>query len=454
MKRKLSLILALCLCVGLTACNSDKPKDAADLMNRAMSVQEEPNYRTEGELTMTVSMEGSGLTFEMPVTMAVDGAVMGDKSYARMDTSTNLMGQEVSTSNRTYIDGNTVYTLSSEDNVWVVSDKDSATEGTNVTGLLEKLGDSSNFEGADMSHEDGAYQVTVSIADIMGEDGLGNLFDFGDLAPSEEASADIEQALGSGELVYVVSEDYYLQSVSLSGVEYSGDYEEEGLSYTAGISMEMSFQFSDYGSVTDADVMVPAEALESSGQVSSDSVSEETVSDEGTSLTGEEDRPAISSAELGDYIGSYNGVSLLPGAYNLTLFEDEFQWDDADSGEYSFFPLTGRANDSVSLYVWDYDDSGLLSGALDAVYSYEFDIIDVSDDNLPDVTFNGLTWGASESEIREAYGEPSYEYASDGYWSVDYDVTSLLNDGIDYELSFSGDEAGVNNVGLRHYQYQ
>lgn len=171
-------------------------------------------------------------------------------------------------------------------------------------------------------------------------------------------------------------------------------------------------------------------------------------------MTGEEDRPAISSAELGDYIGSYNGVSLLPGAYNLTLFEDEFQWDDVDSGEYSFFPLTGKANDSVSLYVWDYDDSGLLSGALDAVYSYEFDIIDVSDDNLPDVTFNGLTWGASESEIREAYGEPSYEYASDGYWSVDYDVTSLLNDGIDYELSFSGDEAGVNNVGLRHYHYQ
>lgn len=120
----------------------------------------------------------------------------------------------------------------------------------------------------------------------------------------------------------------------------------------------------------------------------------------------------------------------------------------------SFLPLSSRNNDYVDLYLNDFQDTGELPGLFEAVYSYEFNIVSVYDESLPDVTFNGMTWGASRDDIVTAYGEPDYTYSDEsGYWSVEFDVTELVNDGVDYSLSFTGDDNGVNGFRVSHYSF-
>lgn len=163
---------------------------------------------------------------------------------------------------------------------------------------------------------------------------------------------------------------------------------------------------------------------------------------------------SVNAASLGDYMGCYNGTNLVPGAFTIELFEDEFYWDESDVGQYSFLPLSSRNNDYVDLYLNDFQDTGELPGLFEAIYSYEFNIVSVYDESLPDVTFNGMTWGASRDDIVAAYGEPDYTYSDEsGYWSVEFDVTELVNDGVDYSLSFTGDDNGVNGFRVSHYSF-
>lgn len=460
MKKALSFLMAGLMAFSLAACGTSGPKTAEDLMTLVMENPAD-NYELSGKINMTVSMAGGGLSFEMPMDIAMTGAICGENSVAQSVVSASILGQEMEESVKAYLYDGQAYVLDSSENTWTVGSQDTTDGVMELNGLMDKFCNPEQFAKAELDHADGVYTVTASIVDILGEEGSEEFFNFDDMLPSDEASNDISSALSAGKLTYVINEDYQLESIVMDETEGTQTYEENGASYEGTVSLGMSFEFANYGGVKDEDVTPPEEAL-TAGTSSQDTTESQTddfvdASDMTASSAGlYTEHPAVSAnaAALGDYLGSYNDTNLVPGAFTLKLFEDEFYWDEADEGEYSFLPMYSRNNEYVSLYLNDFQSTGELPGLFEAVYSYNFDISSAGDQGLPNVNFNGLTWGASRDDIIGAYGEPTYTYSSDsGYWSLDYDVTDIVGDGVDYELSFTGNDSGVTGFSVQHYDF-
>ena len=462
MKKALSFLMAGLMVFSLAACGSSGPKNAEELMTLVMENPAD-NYELSGEINMTVSMAGGGLSFEMPMDIEMTGAICGENSVAQSVVSASILGQDMEESVKAYLYDGQAYVLDSSTNTWSAGSQDTVDGVMELSGLMDKFCTPEQFADADMEHADGTYTITASILDVLGEDGSAEFFNFDGMMPSDEASNDIGSALSEGVLTYIVNEDYQIESIVMDTTEGTQTYEENGASYEGTVSLAMSFEFMNYGEVKDEDVTPPDEALSASDDKSSGMTEEELPPVDEPDVSGSEstagiytDHPEVSvnAASLGDYMGCYNGTNLVPGAFTIELFEDEFYWDESDVGQYSFLPLSSRNNDYVDLYLNDFQDTGELPGLFEAVYSYEFNIVSVYDESLPDVTFNGMTWGASRDDIVTAYGEPDYTYSDEsGYWSVEFDVTELVNDGVDYSLSFTGDDNGVNGFRVSHYSF-
>lgn len=463
MKKALSFLMAGLMVCSLAACGSSGPKTAEDVMRLVMENPAD-NYELSGEINMTVSMAGGGLSFEMPMDIEMTGAICGENSVAQSVVSASILGQDMEESVKAYVYDGQAYVLDSSTNAWSAGNQDTMDGVMELSGLMNKFCTPEQFAGADMEHADGTYTITASILDVLGEDGSAEFFNFDGMMPSDEASNDIGTALSEGMLTYIINEDYQVESIVMDTTEGTQTYEEDGASYEGTVSLAMSFAFTNYGGVTDEDVTPPEEALTAASSVEQDAVmdsSEESTETSDASANSEPtgvytEHPAVSAnvAAIGDYLGCYNGTNLVPGAFTIELFEDEFYWDESDVGQYSFLPMTSRNNDYVDLYLNDFQDTGELPGLFEAVYSYDFNIVSVYDESLPNVTFNGLTWGASKDDIIAAYGEPTYSYSDDsGYWSMEFDVTDIVADGVDYALSFNGDASGVNGFGVSHYSF-
>ena len=154
-----------------------------------------------------------------------------------------------------------------------------------------------------------------------------------------------------------------------------------------------------------------------------------------------------------DFYGSIDGVGF---DLNGTDFEATFGghgWtlNESDSGVYMFISAENPAYSGMDLYLYPAEYSDVDSGkaAVDDIQSEGFIGYHVSvkyADAVPDMTWCGLTFGASVDDVIAAYGEPSTSDSIGTYELMRYFIT----DDIALEFYVYADE-GLQAVDLTAY---
>lgn len=496
MKRRISLILISCfLLTLLCGCGLFRPQNAEALMEKVSEVENGSNFHMEGAINMNLSMTAEGATLDAPIDILFEGDANGDDSHVTSDLSMTAMGQTQTMSVETYSDGRKLYQKDEESGSWKY--KDSVGDSfTNTNKFVEHFIEAGIFENADMEFSDDTYTVTVDMKEFNDEKNIDAIFNLSEVVPSG-TGVDYEPAFENGSLVYTIDSDFYLQSLEMEGVS-SDTFE-----------MNMVIEMSDYGEIDEDDVVVPSDVTDTATSVDDDTTSPE--DDENVGATPPKDNASIddgmmvdpsddisgnstpsntvpdnaipdtgvgseestttgttpptgettgsqapssgSTAVTSDILGSYNGQPLYPGTFTADLFLAEFTWDSSELEQYSFVPLYGIDNRMNYLYLYDKDGTGTETGIMNAVYGYEFEVLDVTDTNsLPNVTFGGLTWGASIDQVMSVYGtDTDSSYIGDDFWTIEYDISNQFSDGGLYLLRFSGTNEGVSGFSLNHF---
>lgn len=462
MKKFFAGAMAICLSFVLCSCGSldifdSGPKNASDLMNKVQESLTEKNYALDGSLEMGISVESSGFSLNIPIEISVNGKVNGDESFSKMSIAASVLGQNTTEEIEVYKTKDKIYT--NDGNQWIVSDAEESTEkpleSDNVLSGFLAL---DAFSEADMTVNDNLYTVELPMSEIDKND-LIELFSFGTNGDSIVTEGDMAKALSEGTLVYVVEKDgknYFLQSIVMDDVTCEIKSEDTGVGYPMDISIGFEFNLSDHGSITKEDVAVPDNAIEEAAEKQN-----EPDQNLPTNTTSEDKITGSSSDELtanseNSVFAVYGTRVLTPGSVGVDFFSNEFSYDENDIGEYSFLPLEYKANNYVNLYLYGSDPDSSENILSDKIYGYKFSTIpdELSSGNLPKVSFGNVSWGSSKDSVKKEFGDPDHDYASDGYWSLSYDLGDLLNDGATYTLEFAGyDETGVHSMALNYYKF-
>lgn len=142
---------------------------------------------------------------------------------------------------------------------------------------------------------------------------------------------------------------------------------------------------------------------------------------------------------------SFEGRVLdLPFDYSILT---EAGWKAVDDGEYSFLVMKNDNYDG-EIYVYGNDYSGkeadLIAGGV-----FGIDCSVGGNDKRPDMTIAGLTWGASDEDVKTALGEPEYFSSSPYGTSYDYTVKDA-SAGMEYDISVRVDKSeGLSEIDVR-----
>lgn len=456
MKRILVGALAVCLSLSLCGCSdmfgmfSPKPKDAAALMERVQSSMAEGNYALDADLSMEVSVESSGFSLALPIELSMDGTVNGDNCHYTTSVSASVFGQDMSQVVESYQTKDKVYTKEGEQ--WSVKENSENTEESNK--LLSNFCATDFFAEAEMTSEDSSYTVTLPMEKIDQEQ-LLNLFEFNQLDEAGISAEEMSEALSKGTLTYVVDQvekDYFLRSITMDEVACTINRTENGVDYSMDLSIGFAFNFSKYGEITEEEVSVPAEVVESAASVGNLPIAEEFLDDNTQEPNNEKSADSSSDAKF----AVYGGQTLVPGSFTVDSLLDDFSYNEADLGEYSFLPMEYKANDNVQLNVFGSNPNSSKDILTQNIHGYKFSTIPdaLNSPVLPDVSFGSITWGSAQDDVRREFGEPSSDYSSDGYWSLTYELGDVFADGSSYSLEFAGyDDTGVHSMALNYFNF-
>lgn len=415
------------------------------VMSKVQSNMKYGNYVVDGVITMDFVTKDGDESVNVPLNMNISGEVNGKLSHSVVDVTTSVFDDTVTSMTETYTDGDVGYSLDSTTNVWLKTDL-SETNGA-ITTFVEQFYAADNFRKAKMKKMNDSYIIELKISDLSNMSSMYELFNFGDLSGNELFNTDINKALVNGKFIFTVDNQYRLTKITMQDVNYDISYTENDEIIDTSISMNMNVEFDKYNQVNA--IEIPSDVLELATEVISHD-------NKSSSITPVQNRPIVSgdAVNMGDYFGSYNGVNLCPGKSNIDNFNDDFYWKEDDLDFYSFIPMVYKNNDCVSLFLYDYDNSGNLGSALSAIYGYELSVMHglETSGELPSITFNGLTWGASYQDVKNVYGEPTFDYV-DGknYWSVNYDVSKYFIGSDSYSLTISGsNDFGANSFAVKH----
>lgn len=495
MKKKfLALGLAAAMCFSLAGCAIEIPgmggaKTASDVIEKYVEKMEaeEANYHVDLDMEFEIAAKGDGMSIELPIGMEMSMDVLGDNMHGDMNMSMSFMGQEMESNAEVYVEAGrktiSTYSYDDENGYWTVTEEDQGADlATGLSDLNTKA-----FEDAEMEHDSkkGTYTITQSFGDFAK---YSNVYDsmeemYGDMASM--MSMDPEDFLDEwedAEVIYVFDKDFYLTSVEITGCEFSDTMEEDGVELDVTVSLSMSFEYSDYGEIEEDDVEVPKKVKEEAVPSLTMELDEDNYhvtingeeygnldedwdydfdedpedinygGNEGMDPeSGEEDIDpgfSVNPAAGNDVYGSYNGVALtgLGDSWSRTFGADGWEFDTDE--DYSFIVITNDSYPGVEAYMYNENRSTTTAAQIeqDGFYGYSIDCSWKKGSTYPPMTWNGVTFGASASSVKAAYGEPSYEYNGSTYTSYEYEL------GNDQEITFYVyPDEGLQRVQLSYY---
>ena len=360
--------------------------------------------------------------------------VAKEASHGNMEMSVEFMGesQEMSYEMYTVKDGKdtVVYTCDKETDEWTKSSSDGVS--IDVSALNEIL-ENDAFKDADLSYKKGEYTMTVSIEELLEskdiKDKISDLSDsVSSLGIDEDTVNDMIKSAADSEMVYVFDDDLNMTKFTIKDMKLKTSMEQDGYSMDIEVELNATVECSDFGKVDEDDVKVPDEVVDEASESSSESfddildagdaddADDESDDDDDYIVNDDVDRSDFKAKE--DVLGSIDGKTLsVDSKWDDTFGKAGFEFDSDEEG----YIISASSDDYENVCLWFYSldwhkAEDIKNNGMDG-YS-----IDVSSaENKPEMTWNGLTWGASAEDIVKAYGEPDDKYEGSLYDSYTYE---------------------------------
>lgn len=434
-----------------TASTKEDDLDAGEIVQRY--VQNNPtNYHNEISMEYSISADADGVSINVPLTYALSVDILDSHVHGTMTLHSSFMGTEIFNEAEVYIteeDNKLIsYMYDAEDGYWERSETD---DSVNFITELSAM-DSTGFKNADVSYDrkSGAYTITQPFKDFMKTSTAAGMIDDLSKEMTDTFNVDTDDVYdkwNDAVVTYVFDEDFYLLSVTIDECAYEDTVEDDGMSIAVNMTFSMSFEFSDYDKIRKSDVEVPDDVIEAAIGSVSIYIPDTDWDDDG----GSPDIIYEIPENVGDdYLGAYNGVSFNTAgtSWSDTFGSDGWDFDNED-GEYNFMTAINPKYEDVDVYVFNRDmHNTTRSDILEkGVYSYEVDAY-WSSGNLPNVTWNGLTFGATADELVAAYGEPKFYYNYEEYARYTFEISREI------ELEFTvSHELGLRSGKLVLFYY-
>lgn len=464
MKRKTVMVLtaALVLSLGAAGCGSEKAADTAkeeatvsDTTEEVAEAEPEKEIITDAEELLKRYDENNTGSYKMDYvsTMKLEASVeevsmgLSVKIALKADClDENLHG--ISSVEMAYNDddepekqeidlylekdGDSVlsYQADAGDDSWIVVRDDSSMAF--LTATQSKLVTEDRLAGAELSYNDQAdeYELIVPVMDtgdygmlagFLSEEMLYS-FSNGDDTAYESFMGEIEKA----KTHYIFDKDYNLVSVSIDPVDFAKKIGEGDMTGEIKIQCGMNCEYSGFGTVKEEDVIASAEIKENAEDVYGNAGETEKVSYEGATENVD--------TSLADFYGSIGGVNLKAGEKNdfaKTFGAAGFRLSKANDGEYGWADLLFDDYEDVNAKLYaehilqSYDD---VNKEIEENGFYGYEINVSASEVKPEMTFGGLTWGASLKDVVGVYGNPSDSTEMSWFTMLHYDLGNVSVD--------------------------
>lgn len=466
-KKILALLLAGTMAMSLAGCSIDlkrTPKTAPEVIEKYMAnMDESRNYHVDMGMEFGIGATGQGITLDLPITMDISADVLDDSLHGDMEMHIEFMGQEMDQKAEVYMVKEkkkaTTYLFDEEAGHWTVSEDD--TNGADTAISISGI-DPEAFVEAEMEYdkEEGTYIVTQSLADFAEAGDTYELLSDVYSGMAEMMSMDPDDFMEEwedAEVVWVFDKDFYLQAMNVTGCEFSDTIKEDGMEMDVSVSLALSYEFSDYGKITEKDVEVPDDIVKEAvpsvtlelEDVQAD-VEEEIDYDDREVSTDEpldpmilqglpaetdeqateepvemeepisEEKPVTGGAQFGFLNGN---VLTLQGDPWSIFADDGWVLDTDNDGEYSFAVAGNPSYPDAQLYVNNevMDHTTIADIEAKGIFGYTMDFM-FSDGPRPDISWNGITFGASVDDVTATYGKPYSTYQGSMYESLSYEI--------------------------------
>lgn len=493
MKKKfLALFLSAATCLTTAGCSisipgmGDNISDASDVIEKYVACMDGScNYHTDMDMEIGIMADAQGMKLDLPIKFSLSADVLDENLHGDMEMSMSFMGQDIEQSAEVYLESgkrkSTTYIYDSEQGYWTVSEDTKNTEAALSFGNL----DADDFEDAKMEYDKDkkTYTITQEFGDFADSSSVYDMIDemYGSMSSMTSMdSDDILDAWEDAKVIYVFDKDFYLTSVAVEDCEYSGTISEDGTDVDMSVALDFEFKFSDYGKIEDSDVEVPKKVKNSA--VPSVTINAETEdggldengnlltdpnkgfvgydSDEAFSYSDEQHKPEIgvttpeemhkqTDQELRTEIettdpglttqympiitelGTYNGIPLTAYGDDWNTIFGADGWNFAnDDGEYTFMSAENSKYKNAVFYVYNYSRDYTTRADILNNGSYGYSIDCKYSSTYPDMTWNGITFGATAGDIFAAYGNPDNSYDGSLYTMYEYDISD------DIEIEF------------------
>lgn len=261
-------------------------KTAEDLAHNYAISAGHDNFHMEGTMSLSVSVaagDSGEETMVMPMSVSVSEDVMGSLSKGSVDMETTLFGESQTNSMNTYSDGSYSYVCEG-DTVTKTPTEFGDTSGVDYTSMAEIPTDL--FANGDLSISDDGqtYSVTISMLDMLNNKDAASIFENTGVTDGINED-DFVDGLSTAYVVYTFDKDYNLTSLVCDQVTVNSDSTEGDASYKIAMTFGFAYNFSNFGNITEEDVTIPQEVIDSAEDVSA----LESTDDVDTSLPEEED---------------------------------------------------------------------------------------------------------------------------------------------------------------------
>lgn len=485
-KKLLALFLSTAMCLITAGCSVSIPgigsnvSSASDVIEKYVEhIDGSCNYHTDMDMEIGILADAQGMEIDLPIELSLSADVLDGNVHGDMEMSMSFMNQNMEQSMEMYLESgkrkSTMYIYDPEQGYWTVSEDAKNAEAALSFGSI----DPDDFEDAEMKYDKDkkTYTVIQEFGDFAESNSVYDMVDemYGDMSSMMSMdSNDILDAWEDAEVIYVFDKDFYLLSVTVDGCEYSGTISEDGMTVDLSVTLDFEFEFSDYGKIEDSDVEVPSKVKKSAVPSVTIDTEDGGVDEDGNPLFGQPDesfggydddepfsysedtKPEIGvttpeemhgqtnpESEIKDpglitqampataELGAYNGIALTAYGddWNATFGADGWNFAN-DDGEYTFMSAENPKYKDAVLYVYNSRRNDTTRADILNNGSYGYSIDCRYSSTYPDMTWNGITFGATAEDIFASYGNPDYSYDGTSYVMYQYDITD------DIEMEF------------------
>ncbi len=476
--------------MSFTGCSfNSKPRTASDLVSKYLSLKDSKNYLADYDIDIKLKAQIPNFDMNIPLNVKAITKTDGNDSYISAKAEISALGEIKNINFEMYQNGTQIYGHESDSSDWEMIDLTDSAEGTEYIKQFNELTNNQlnpdMFADADLNivgsqNSDVRYIVSIPL-DKMWDYSLNQnqevkkqwdslLDEYSEYFNRE----DFYEQLTNNTMNYYFDKNYYLVSIKLNDFDYQINIDYDGEQASIGLQLDLNVDYSDYGKITKSNVIVPDEIASAAVNETLDNSIENELPTSiitpdivNTFPDTDEQLDTIESIENtnstnntntkinNDYFGAYNGHSISIGSNDWSIFSNDGWKFDNEDGAYIFMSAINDKFENAEMYVYDATwDNGITSSDIinHGFYSYSINCMYMDkNQERPNMTFNGITFGASLDELLSAYGEP--DKINDMSYSTEY-VYVVSQDSINnIELQFyiANDGSGLQKIEITYF---